>query len=154
MAAGRGIVVNRGPASILRRAFGDRKRSNYVDPWTGHGLPPQRARTPRVVAAFVTVWIGVTLAHMASSSFLLDLWMWAFVGSFVLGYMVVVGIPVYLVMDYWGKRSIIWYTAAGLAAGVPIGLSFLSTEGWMAVGLYAALAGVCGLIGYWIVERT
>lgn len=104
----------------------------------------------RVAVAFVTVWILATLAMLVVFGF----WGWAIVGSAVLAYLTVIGVPVYLAMNYLGKRSIVSYAVAALVAGLPISSLWIPDREWLAVAYFLAVAGVCGLVGHWIVERT
>ena len=114
-------------------------------------MPTRRSLRLRVAVAFATVWVvaafGVSAVH--GSLRLLPL-----VAIVVLAYLVCVGVSVYVGMLYWDKRSFHWYVGGALLAGLPISLLWLPLGGWMPTGLYLALAGICGSLGYWIVERT
>ena len=142
------------PASIPERAIVGRRRSGDEDPWTGRSLAPERPRTskPRtskVVLAFLTVWVVATLAVTFPIG---PLWFSPVVGIVVVVYLAVVGLPVYGVMAYWGKRSIAGYTVAALVAGIPITVFVHLAAAGMFALYYLAVAGVCGPVGYWIVE--
>lgn len=141
------------PASIREHAVANPRRSGDVDPWTGRGLAPAagRSRTSKVVIAFLTVWVVATLAVTFPFG---SLWISPVVGIVVLVYLVVVGLPVYGVMVRQGKRSIASYSVAALVAGMPITVLVALAASGVFAFYYLAVAGVCGPVGYWIVERT
>ena len=117
--------------------------------WSGV-LP--RGRWPRLVVAFLAVWIWTTgMSTLLSESFR---FMWSFNAVFSLVYLLFFGVTAAYWMHRWRKLSLLAYILGAWAATVPLNLLFLAMPSFGAVGSTLMLATGGGLIAYLIVERT
>ena len=115
-----------------------------------HGFPIRR-----VAVAFPVVWLWVILAYfgVGGLSGIDNPWAWAFLGIASLIYLLLFGVPVYVLLYCLEITTVNGYLLGALLAGAPIVAVFLMSGVFALAGHAAFVATIGGIIGYWIVER-